>query len=70
MRFDCYFSRLVNLDHETDMTHLAPLERKNVHRKFGVLNLEYDLKVEYVPDVGNIQIQIKPMHRIQEISAR
>ena len=60
----------MNLDHETDTTHLTSLERKNVHHKYGVLNLEYDLNVTYVPDGEKIQIEITPMHKIQEISAR
>ena len=69
MRFNCHYSRSVNLDYDT-VTQESPrsLQRQNLKQKYGVL--KYDFKVEHVPDGGKIQIKIEPMHKIKDIVAK
>ena len=68
MRFNCHFSRSVNLDYETETESPRSLQRKDVKQKFGTL--KYDFKVEHVPEGGKIQIKIEPMHKIKDIVAK
>ena len=62
MRFNCHFSRSVNLDHETETETPRSFQRKNVKQQYGVL--KYDFKVEHNPDGGKIQIELK--HKIKD----
>ena len=71
MRFNCHFSRSVNLDYETETESPRSLQRmlnKNVKQKYGTL--KYDFKVEHVPEGGKIKIKIEPMHKIKDIVAK
>ena len=68
MRLDCHFSRSVSLDYGQETESPRSLQRKNVKQKYEML--EYDFKLDYVPEGGKIKIKIEPMHKIKDLVAR
>ena len=58
----------MELHHDAESEPIRVFNQRNVKQKYGVL--EYDFKVDYVPEGDKIKIKIKPMHHIKQIFAR